>query len=184
MRSIILCSYPQDQQRGKDGRQEGAVAQTKSQEEKEGRPSQALASQKVRAKGSARKAGRPYPNLVDNMLVTRKSKKRKKGRGSSSARTDGACIVKVEPGKARCRFHGGLSHSRPAHPLLGAQTASVAHSADWNTSARVLARAQYEVDPIVVVRENFVACTMRSAGIARSRSRSRQYRKTFVRVEL
>ena len=39
-------------------------------------------AQKVRAKRSARKAGRPYPNLVDNMLVARKSKKRKKGRGS------------------------------------------------------------------------------------------------------
>ncbi len=41
-------------------------------------------AQKVRAKRSARKAGRPYPNLVDNMLVARKSKKRKKGRGSRS----------------------------------------------------------------------------------------------------
>ena len=58
------------------------MAQTKSQEEKKGGPHKLSLAQKVRAKGSARKAGRPYPNLVDNMLVARKSKKRKKGRGS------------------------------------------------------------------------------------------------------
>ena len=79
-------------------------------------------AQKVRAKGSGRKAGRPYPNLVDNMLVAEED--------HEAPRTDGACIVRVEPGKARCRFHGGLSHSRPPQPLLGVQTASVAHSAD------------------------------------------------------
>ena len=52
---------------------------------KKGGPHKLSPAQKVRAKGSARKAGRPYPNLVDNMLVARKSKKRKKGRGSWSA---------------------------------------------------------------------------------------------------
>jgi hypothetical protein len=36
--------------------------------------------QKARAKRSARNAGRPYPNLVDNMQAARKSKKRNKGR--------------------------------------------------------------------------------------------------------
>ena len=40
-------------------------------------------AQKAEAKGRARAAGRPYPNLVDNMAVARKSKsagrKAKKG---------------------------------------------------------------------------------------------------------
>lgn len=31
-------------------------------------------AQKASAKAAARKAGRPYPNLVDNMRVTRKGK--------------------------------------------------------------------------------------------------------------
>ncbi len=30
---------------------------------------------KAKAKASAKKAGRPYPNLVDNMKVAKKSKK-------------------------------------------------------------------------------------------------------------
>jgi hypothetical protein len=33
------------------------------------------ASQKASAKKSARKAGRPYPNLVDNMKAAKKKKK-------------------------------------------------------------------------------------------------------------
>lgn len=33
--------------------------------------------QKVKAKASANKAGRPYPNLVDNMKVSRKAKTKK-----------------------------------------------------------------------------------------------------------
>src|SRR6478752_5151382 len=63
MRSIILCSYPQDQQRGKDGRQEGAMAQTKSQEEKEGRPSQALTCAEGPRQGLCQEGGPPisYP---------------------------------------------------------------------------------------------------------------------------
>jgi len=32
-------------------------------------------AQKAKAKASAKKAGRKYPNLVDNMAVARKSKK-------------------------------------------------------------------------------------------------------------
>lgn len=34
------------------------------------------AAQKKQAKARAAKAGRPYPNLVDNMAVARKGKKR------------------------------------------------------------------------------------------------------------
>ena len=57
----------------------------------------------------------------------------------------------------------------------------MAHSADWNTSARVLARAQYEVDPIVVLRENFVACTNAKCRIARSvRDRGNTGRHLFA----
>lgn len=33
------------------------------------------ASQKASAKAAAKKAGRPYPNLVDNMAAARKKKK-------------------------------------------------------------------------------------------------------------
>lgn len=32
-------------------------------------------SEKVEAKARAKKAGRPYPNLVDNMAVSKKGKK-------------------------------------------------------------------------------------------------------------
>jgi hypothetical protein len=32
--------------------------------------------EKAAAKKSARRAGRPYPNLVDNMKITRKKKKK------------------------------------------------------------------------------------------------------------
>lgn len=32
------------------------------------------ASQKAAAKARAKKAGRPYPNLIDNMAVSKKSK--------------------------------------------------------------------------------------------------------------
>ena len=34
------------------------------------------ASEKKQARASAKKAGRPYPNLVDNMRMTQKKKKR------------------------------------------------------------------------------------------------------------
>ena len=43
---------------------------------KKGGPHKLSPVQKVRAKGSARKAGRPYPNLVDNMLVAKRIMKR------------------------------------------------------------------------------------------------------------
>ena len=43
---------------------------------KKGGPHKLSPAQKVRAKGSARKAGRPYPNLVDNMLVAKRIMKR------------------------------------------------------------------------------------------------------------
>jgi hypothetical protein len=36
------------------------------------------ASQKASAKAAARKAGRPYPNLVDNMRAASRTKKKKK----------------------------------------------------------------------------------------------------------
>ena len=34
------------------------------------------AAQKAEAKKRAKKAGRPYPNLIDNMAVSKKSKKK------------------------------------------------------------------------------------------------------------
>lgn len=36
-------------------------------------------AQKKKAKRAAKKAGRPYPNLVDNMRVARKAKTKKRG---------------------------------------------------------------------------------------------------------
>lgn len=40
-----------------------------------GKTSKLTAPQKASAKRSAKKAGRPYPNLVDNMRAARKAKK-------------------------------------------------------------------------------------------------------------
>lgn len=37
-----------------------------------GKPKKLSATQKAKAKAMARKAGRPYPNLIDNMRVSRK----------------------------------------------------------------------------------------------------------------
>jgi hypothetical protein len=46
----------------------------KNPKKKAGKPSQKLTpEQKEEAKARAKKAGRPYPNLVDNMAVARKS---------------------------------------------------------------------------------------------------------------
>lgn len=39
-----------------------------------GRPDKLSPKQKASAKAAAKKAGRPYPNLVDNMRASRKSK--------------------------------------------------------------------------------------------------------------
>jgi hypothetical protein len=47
-------------------------------------------SRKAKAKRSAKRAGRPYPNVVDNMRAA--SKKRSSGRKKSSKRAEG--IVK------------------------------------------------------------------------------------------
>ncbi|RUP00530.1 hypothetical protein [Hyphomicrobium sp.] len=44
---------------------------------KAGKSRHLTASQKARAKKTAKKAGRPYPNLVDNMRVAKKSKAKK-----------------------------------------------------------------------------------------------------------
>jgi hypothetical protein len=55
---------------------------------KAGKPSRHLTpAQKRSAKASAKRAGRPYPNLVDNMRVAAASKKRsaKKARGKTTA---------------------------------------------------------------------------------------------------
>ena len=41
-------------------------------------------SQKVEAKARAKKAGRPYPNLVDNMAAARKQTLRDKTNGNSN----------------------------------------------------------------------------------------------------
>jgi hypothetical protein len=38
-------------------------------------PTKLTPAQKLEAKARARKAGRPYPNLVDNMAVAKKAKK-------------------------------------------------------------------------------------------------------------
>lgn len=46
-------------------------------------------SQKAKAKRSAKRAGRPYPNLVDNMQATKQGSSKKKsssGKKSSSKR--------------------------------------------------------------------------------------------------
>jgi hypothetical protein len=39
-----------------------------------GKPKPLTSGQKSKAKAAAKKAGRPYPNLVDNMNAARKSK--------------------------------------------------------------------------------------------------------------
>lgn len=45
--------------------------------EKKGKKTHHLSeSEKAAAKRSAKKAGRPYPNLVDNMKLTKKSKEK------------------------------------------------------------------------------------------------------------
>jgi hypothetical protein len=41
-----------------------------------GKPSKLTPAQKASAKAAAKKAGRPYPNLVDNMRAATKAKKR------------------------------------------------------------------------------------------------------------
>jgi hypothetical protein len=41
-----------------------------------GKPSKLTPAQKSSAKAAAKKAGRPYPNLVDNMRAATKAKKR------------------------------------------------------------------------------------------------------------
>ena len=41
-----------------------------------GKPSKLTPAQKSSAKAAAKKAGRPYPNLVDNMRAAVKAKKR------------------------------------------------------------------------------------------------------------
>ena len=39
-----------------------------------GKPKKLTPAQKAKAKAAAKKAGRPYPNLVDNMAAARKKK--------------------------------------------------------------------------------------------------------------
>lgn len=39
-----------------------------------GKPKSLTSAQKAQAKASAKKAGRPYPNLVDNMNAAKKRK--------------------------------------------------------------------------------------------------------------
>jgi len=39
-----------------------------------GKPNKLTPEQKSKAKAAAKKAGRPYPNLVDNVRAARKSK--------------------------------------------------------------------------------------------------------------
>lgn len=42
-----------------------------------GKPKKLTSRQKSSAKAAAKKAGRPYPNLVDNMRAARKKKKKR-----------------------------------------------------------------------------------------------------------
>lgn len=44
----------------------------KPRPKKLGKPKKLTPAQKAKAKAMAKKAGRPYPNLVDNMRVARK----------------------------------------------------------------------------------------------------------------
>jgi hypothetical protein len=43
-----------------------------------GKPKKLTPSQKARAKALAKKAGRPYPNMVDNIRVAGDARKRRK----------------------------------------------------------------------------------------------------------
>jgi hypothetical protein len=69
---------------------------------------------------------------------------RRKDRPRCRARTraGGACLVRVEPGKARCRFHGGLSTGpRKAAPgsrrrsSIGGAPTVLAKQTDFATSS-------------------------------------------------
>lgn len=53
----------------------------KKRPEKLGKPKRLTAFQKMAAKERAAQAGRPYPNLVDNMAVARKKSKLTKAMG-------------------------------------------------------------------------------------------------------
>lgn len=44
----------------------------KARPKTEGKPQPLTAKQKASAKAAAKKAGRPYPNLIDNMRAARK----------------------------------------------------------------------------------------------------------------
>ena len=46
----------------------------KSRPSKLGSPKKLSSNQKTSAKAAAKKAGRPYPNLVDNMMAAKKGK--------------------------------------------------------------------------------------------------------------
>ena len=46
----------------------------KARPSKLGAPKKLSSKQKTSAKASAKKAGRPYPNLVDNMMAAKKGK--------------------------------------------------------------------------------------------------------------
>ena len=49
----------------------------KKRPKKAGKPKALTDAQKKKAKASAKKAGRPYPNLVDNMNAAKKKGKKK-----------------------------------------------------------------------------------------------------------
>ena len=77
---------------------------------KKGGPHKLSPVQKVRAKGSARKAGRPYPNLVDNMLRQEEKRIMKRPEptapASSESRLEKHAAVSMED----CRIHDLRSH--------------------------------------------------------------------------
>jgi hypothetical protein len=50
----------------------GGEVWDKPRPKKAGKPKKLSTKQKASAKAAARKAGRPYPNLVDNMRAARK----------------------------------------------------------------------------------------------------------------
>jgi hypothetical protein len=78
------CDIPK--RRGKrisdDGNQKQKTALEKPRTS-QSRHTKLSAKSKARAKASAKRAGRPYPNLVDNMNAAQKQRRRKRSRSKT-----------------------------------------------------------------------------------------------------
>jgi hypothetical protein len=50
-------------------------------------------------------------DFEDDLLteIDREPRRKDRPRCGAKTRVGGSCLVRAEPGKARCRFHGGLS---------------------------------------------------------------------------